>query len=184
MPSSGRNQPLTRRALLAGAVGVGIAGLDAVLTPALANALRVGSPAPKATFVTLDGERITTEALLGRVVILTFWATWCGPCRTELPVLSAYATQHAAEGLTVLGLTLDAPADLDKVKRAAQNLSFPVGFVANSELPGFGRIWHIPVNFTIDRRGTLVDDGWKDKEPAWTEERLERIVTPLLRQPG
>ncbi len=184
MPSSGRSHALTRRAVLAGAVGVGIAGLDAWRTPALANALHVGSSAPPATFVTLDGERITTQALLGRVVILTFWATWCGPCRTELPLLSAYATQHASEGLTVLGLTLDAPADIAKVKRAAQDFSFPVGFVANAELPGYGRIWHIPVNFTIDRRGTLVDDGWKDKEPAWTEERLDRIITPLLRQPG
>jgi len=170
--------------VLAGAVGIGIAGLDAVPTSALGNALHVGRPAPPATVETLDGERITTQALLGRVVILTFWATWCGPCRTELPLLSAYATQHAAEGLTVLGLTLDAPADFDKVKRAARDFSFPVGFVANSELPGYGRIWHIPVNFTIDRRGTLVDDGWKDKEPAWTQERLDRIVTPLLRQPG
>jgi thiol-disulfide isomerase/thioredoxin len=168
--------------VLAGAIG--IAGLDAWRTPALANALHVGSPAPSATFVTLDGERITTQALLGQVLVLTFWATWCGPCRTELPLLSAYATQHAGEGLTVFGLTLDAPDDIDKVKRAAQYFSFPVGFVANSELPGYGRIWRIPVNFTIDRRGTLVDNGWKDKEPAWTEERLERIITPLLRQPG
>jgi thiol-disulfide isomerase/thioredoxin len=170
--------------VLAGGLVAGIAGLDALLAPVLANALHVGRPAPPATFVALDGERITTQALLGRVVILTFWATWCGPCRTELPLLSAYATQHAAEGLTVLGFTLDAPEEMDKVKRAAQHFSFPVGFVANSELSGFGRIWRIPVNFTIDRRGTLVDDGWKDKEPAWTEERLDRIVTPLLRQPG
>jgi thiol-disulfide isomerase/thioredoxin len=158
--------------------------LDASLTPALANALHVGRAAPPVTFVALDGERITTQALLGRVVILTFWATWCGPCRTELPLLSAYAAQHGPEGLTVLGLTLDAPGDVDKVKHAAQTFSFPVGFVANCELPGFGRIWHIPVNFTIDRRGLLVDDGWKDKEPAWTEERLDRIVTPLLHPPG
>jgi thiol-disulfide isomerase/thioredoxin len=165
-------------------MGAGIAGLDALLTPALANALHVGRPAPPATFVALDGTRITTHALLGQVVILTFWATWCGPCRTELPLLSAYAAQHAAEGLTVLGLTLDAPEDIDKVKRAAQNFSFPVGFVANSELPGFGRIWHIPVNFTIDRQGMLVDDGWKDKEAAWTQERLDSIVTPLLHRPG
>ncbi len=170
--------------MLGGAVGVGIAGLDAVLTPAPANALHVGSPAPPAIFVTLDGERITTQSLLGRVVILTFWATWCGPCRTELPLLSAYATQHVTEGLTVLGFTLDAPEDIDKVRRAAQNFSFPVGFVANSELPGYGRIWRIPVNFTIDRLGTLIDDGWKDPEAAWTKERLDRIVTPLLRQPG
>jgi thiol-disulfide isomerase/thioredoxin len=166
--------------MLGGALGVGIAGLDALSRPALANALHVGRPAPPATFVALDGERITTQALIGRVVILTFWATWCGPCRTELPLLSAYATRHAAEGLTVLGFSLDSPEDIDKVKRAAQNFSFPVGFVANSELPGFGRIWRIPVNFTIDRSGLLVDDGWKDREAAWTEERLERIVTPLL----
>ncbi len=184
MPSSGRSHPLTRRTVLAGAVGVGIAGLDALRTPARANALHVGRPAPPATFVALDGKRTTTPELLGRVVILTFWATWCAPCRTELPLLSAYAAQHAAEGLTVLGFTLDAPEDVDKVKRAAQDFSFPVGFVANAELPGFGRIWHIPVNFTIDRRGMLVDDGWKDKEAAWTEERLDRIVTPLLLQAG
>jgi len=181
MPSSQRIGLLTRRAMLAGTIGVGLTGLDALFVPALANALHVGRPAPPATFVALDGERITTQALIGRVVILTFWATWCGPCRTELPLLSAYATQHAAQGLTVLGLTLDSPDDIEKVKRAAQNLSFPVGFVANSELPGFGRIWRIPVNFTIDRSGLLVDDGWKDKEAAWTEERLDRIVTPLLR---
>jgi cytochrome c biogenesis protein CcmG, thiol:disulfide interchange protein DsbE len=114
------------------------------------------------------------------VIILTFWATWCGPCRQELPLLSAYAEQHAKDGLTVLGFSLDGPEDLRKVQAAAQSLHFPVGLVAQSTLPGYGRIWRIPVNFAIDAQGRLIDNGWKDKEAVWTPERLGSIVTPLL----
>ena len=172
----------TRRALLRGGVALALAGLDALIAPsARANALNVGEPAPPATLVTLDGQRIATTDLLGRVVILTFWATWCGPCRSELPLLSDYAAQHAAQGLTVLGFTLDSMDDMRKVRQTAQALSFPVGLVSQSTLPGYGRIWHIPVNFTIDRGGRLVDNGWKDRQAVWTAERLERIVAPLLK---
>jgi hypothetical protein len=65
-------------------------------------------------------------------------------------------------------------------RRVAQTLSFPVGLLANSSAPGYGRIWRLPVNFTIDRAGRLIDNGWKDKNPSWTAERLEQVVTPLL----
>jgi cytochrome c biogenesis protein CcmG, thiol:disulfide interchange protein DsbE len=172
----------TRRALLRGAAALSVTGVGALAAPwASANALRVGAPAPEAILMTLDGQRIATSELLGRVVILTFWATWCGPCREELPLLSAYASRHAAEGLSVLGFSLDSPEDdPHKVLQVAHSLSFPVGLLANSSLPGYGRIWHIPVNFTINRDGKLIDDGWKDKDSTWTPERLGRIVTPLL----
>jgi cytochrome c biogenesis protein CcmG, thiol:disulfide interchange protein DsbE len=172
----------TRRALLRGAAALSVTGVGTLIAPcASANALRVGAPAPEAILMTLDGQRIATSELLGRVVILTFWATWCGPCREELPLLSAYASQHAAEGLSVLGFSLDSPEEHPhKVLQVAHSLSFPVGLLANSSLPGYGRIWHIPVNFTINRDGKLIDDGWKDKDSTWTPERLERIVTPLL----
>jgi cytochrome c biogenesis protein CcmG, thiol:disulfide interchange protein DsbE len=173
----------TRRALLRGVAALGIAGLHTLYSPrARANALRVGAPAPPATLVTLDGRHIATPDLLGQVVILTFWATWCGPCRQELPLLSTYASEHSKDGLSVLGFSLDGPEDLHKVQAVAQSLRFAVGLLANSSLPGYGRIWRIPVNFTIDRQGRLQDDGWKDKEATWTAERLESIVTPLLRR--
>jgi thiol-disulfide isomerase/thioredoxin len=176
---------LTRRALLRAAAGLSLTGLDALLTPgASANDLHLGKPAPPATLVTLDGKRISTTDLKGNVVILTFWATWCGPCRQELPLLSEYASQHAGQGLVVLGFTLDPAEALAKVQKVAQTLSFPVGLLENSTLPGYGRIWRIPVNFTIDTQGRLIDDGWKDKEPTWTAERLELIVTPLLKKRG
>ena len=169
---------MSRRAVLQGCTAL-LAG--AFSAGAWANDLRVGSRAPPATLGSLDGGRISTPDLLGQVVVLTFWATWCAPCRDELPLLSSYATQHANDGLRVLGFSLDPPEKLPEVRRVAQTLSFPVGLMTNSSAPGYGRIWRLPVNFTIDRKGVLVVDGWKEKKPSWTPERLEEIVTPLLR---
>lgn len=134
--------------------------------------------------VTLDGEHIATRDLVGHVVVLTFWATWCEPCREELPLLSQYADAHSAEGLRVLGFSLDEPGQMKDVRKVAESLHFPVGLLGNSSAPGYGRIWRLPVNFTIDRAGRLANDGWKEKKPTWTAERLERIVTPLLRSSG
>ncbi len=168
----------TRRIFLLDAAAALVAGLAA--PAARASSLRVGAPAPPATLVTLDGKRISTGDLHGKVVVLTFLATWCGPCREELPLLSDYQQAHASKGLVVLGFSLDEPADLEKVRAMAAPLRFPVGLLSSSQAPGYGRIWHIPVSFTIDRQGRLADDGWKDKHPVWTPERLQRVVEPLL----
>lgn len=172
--------PRTRRAMLKGCAAAIIAWDEFPGSSARANDLRVGAAAPPATLMTLDGVKIATTDLLGRVVILTFWATWCAPCREELPLLSGYLTQHAEAGLSVLGFGLNTPDELREVRQVAQSLRFPVGLMANSSAPGYGRIWRLPVNFTIDRAGRLVNDGWKQKQPAWTQARLEQVVTPLL----
>ena len=174
-------QSLTRRAFLRSASAWSVCGLGGSLgRVAQANDLQIGAPAPPATLVTLDGRRIFTGELLGQVVILTFWATWCEPCREELPLLSGYASRHKEEGLSVLGFGLDTPDQLSEVERVAQTLSFPVGFLGRSSAPGYGRIWRLPVSFTIDRAGRLVVNGWKEKKPSWTAQRLEEVVTPLL----
>lgn len=163
---------------------VWLAGLLALwLAPALANDLVVGQRAPPIVLTTLDGHTIATRDLRGKVVIVTFWATWCEPCRAELPLLSRYAQQHAQDGLVVLGFSLDTPDALDQVRALSRTLDFPVGLLGDPHVPGYGRIWRLPVSFTIDRQGLLVDDGWKDRNPAWTAARLQRIVTPLLKQP-
>ena len=150
--------------------------------PAHANDLVVGQPAPPITLTTLDGQQIATRDLRGKVVIVTFWATWCAPCREELPLLSRYARQHAKDGLVVLGFSLDTPDELDKVRAVSRTLDFPTGLLGDPHVPGYGRIWRLPVSFTIDRDGRLVDDGWKDRNPEWTALRLQRVVTPLLDQ--
>jgi hypothetical protein len=55
-----------------------------------------------------------------------------------------------------------------------------VGLLSRSDVSGYGRIWRLPVNFTIDRSGRLRNDGWREHQPAWTAERLDQIVLPLL----
>src|SRR5271165_7049483 len=140
----------SRRALLQSAVALGVAcGGGLLPSRAEARRLRPGEPAPPAVLVTLDGERIATRDLAGRVVILSFWATYCVPCREELPLLSAFAARHAADGLIVLGFCLDDADQVTAVRSVARTLSFPVGFLREDSAPGYGRIWRMPVNFTI-----------------------------------
>ena len=151
---------------------------------ALAGGPPVGEPAPPLTLHTLDGKAISTDSLRGKVVILTFWATWCAPCRKELPILSAYAKAHASQGLRVLGFSLDSAGQLDEVRRVAASLSFPNGLLGSAWAGDYGRIWKLPVSFTINRAGVLVDNSWNDDQSAWTVARLKRIVTPLLNRPS
>jgi hypothetical protein len=64
----------------------------------------------------------------------------------------------------------------------ASSLAFPVGLLGSAYAGGYGRIWRLPVNFTIDRAGMLADNGWDNASPAWTAERLEQVVKPLLKR--
>ena len=153
------------------------------ITCAQANDVVVGKLAPPITLHTIDGQKIASRDLIGKVVIVTFWASYCEPCQAELPLLSAYAEQHAKQGLVVLGFSLDSLGDIDNVKKVAKNLYFPVGLLPNQYADGYGRIWRMPVSFVINRARILVDDGWKDEQPIWTKERLHRLVDPLLSKP-
>lgn len=170
-----------RRTFLRIVAGAGLFATNGLLArPAAANGLVIGKPAPPLVLNALDGRQIATRDLLGQVVIVTFWASWCDPCREELPVLSAYAKAHKQQGLTVLGFSLDGPDDLPQVRKIAADLSFPVGILGSAWAGDYGRIWQIPVSFVIDRSGKLVDNGWDDEQRAWTQARLDEVVTPLL----
>jgi cytochrome c biogenesis protein CcmG/thiol:disulfide interchange protein DsbE len=154
--------------------------LLALALPAAADDLVVGRPAPPLQLHTLDGATLSTTELKGKVVILHFWATWCVPCREEMPLLSRYVDGHAADGLQVLGISIDNPGTLAEVKRMAATLDFPVGLLGGAWAGGYGRIWRLPVTFVIDRDGILRHDGWQDEQEPLTEASLDRIVTPLL----
>ncbi len=170
-----------RRALLKAGAGLALAGTAGLAAlPARANDLKLGQPAPPLVLNTLDGRSIATRDLQGQVVIATFWATWCAPCREELPLLSAFAERHAAQGLQVLGFSLDGPDQLPKVRAVAAGLSFPVGLVGSPWVGGYGRIWRLPVSFVIDREGRLAHNGWDEEDPVWNKEQLQRVVEPLL----
>lgn len=167
-----------RRHVLLGAAS---AMLTAMLpTPASANTLVLGRPAPPLVLNTLDGQHIATTDLIGKVVVVTFWASYCDPCMTELPLLSRYAARHAADGLQVLGFCIDPPDNVEAVRKVASELSFPNGLLGTPYAGGYGRIWRMPVSFVIDRAGNLIDNGWDDENPVWTEARLHRVLDPLL----
>jgi len=155
--------------------------LSATAHTALANDLRVGKAAPSATLVTLDGQHISTDSLRGHTVILAFWATWCEPCREELPLLSSYAKTHRDQGLKVLAFSLDDTDNIKQLRAISKTLDFPVGLLNHSKAQGYGRMWRIPVSFVIDRNGVLRYNGWKAHHPAWTEASLKQVVEPLLR---
>ena len=153
--------------------------LIGISCPALADDLVVGQPAPPIVLHTLEGATVATADLRGKVTILNFWATWCVPCRQEMPLLSNYAAKHAGQ-VQVLGFSLDSPGTLPEVKRVAATVGFPVGLLGSAWAGGYGRMWRLPVSFVIDRNGILRHDGWRDDQLPLTAESLERIVTPLL----
>jgi thiol-disulfide isomerase/thioredoxin len=169
-----------RRTLLRSSVALfALSAIGPFAERASGRALAIGAAAPPATLITLDGQHISTVDLRGRVVILTFWATYCLPCRDELPLLSRFASEHS-EAVSVLGFCLDESREIGEVRRIANSLSFPVGFMREDSAPGYGRIWRLPANFTIGRDGLLVDDRWRQKNSAWTAEALQHVIVPLL----
>jgi cytochrome c biogenesis protein CcmG/thiol:disulfide interchange protein DsbE len=176
----------TRRETLLRMLTLGAAtALPVLPRPAQAtHELEVGKAAPPITLRTLDEREIALQSLTGRVVILTFWATWCEPCREELPLLSRYAGEHAQHGLSVLGFSLDEPENRPAVKKVADTLSFPVGLLSSAWAGGYGRMWRLPVSFIVDRDGRLVENGWDLSEPVLTEPHLRRVVDPLLETPA
>ncbi len=178
---TGRAVNASRRAALRLLLGSGAATLAGMLPRvALANELRLGELAPPLVLHTLDGKKIATRDLIGDVVIVTFFASYCEPCLEELPLLSRYAEANAARGLHVLGFSLDGAELIADVRKVAATLSFPVGLLGSAYAGGYGRMWRMPVSFVIDRQGRLVHDGWLDKQPSVTAEFLQHFVEPLF----
>ena len=145
-----------------------------------ANDLVPGKPAPDLVLHALDGKNYQISALRGKVVIVAFWASWCPPCQQELPILSEFAAQHAAQGVQILGFSLDDPDNLAQVRAMAAPLHFPVGLMGSAWAGGYGRIWRLPVSFIIDQAGRLVFNGWDNPQLGWSREQLNRTVLPLL----
>jgi peroxiredoxin len=112
--------------------------------------------APAFTFVTLDGDTIPSSELAGKVVVLNFWATWCIPCRLEMPSLEKLYRRRAGDGLVVLGFATDA-GDPAKVRAfvASHGITYPVGVAGAASRAAFGGISAVPTTFVIDRTGII-----------------------------
>ena len=155
-----------------------IALVCCLLPVAWGKGIDVGAKAPPITTTLLDGSRLDTQ---GKVVLVHFWATWCTPCREEMPVLDAFYRAHRDEGLVVVAISLDNREDLAKVQQAMSGLSYPAALLENTQSRGYGRIWRVPLTFLVDRHGVLRRNGLASS-PTLDAAALDRDVLPLLRE--
>jgi cytochrome c biogenesis protein CcmG/thiol:disulfide interchange protein DsbE len=142
-------------------------------------ALSEGKPAPAVEAKTFDGKTFKLDDYAGQVVILHYWASWCAPCRQEMPALESFYEKHRAQGLELLAVSMDDPADEAKAREVMRQFSFPAAMARDTRAKGYGRIWRIPLTFVIDRKGILRKDGWYGA-PTLDLPELEKTVTPLL----
>jgi cytochrome c biogenesis protein CcmG, thiol:disulfide interchange protein DsbE len=115
-----------------------------------------GSTSPDFRVVTLAGDTLGAESLRGKVVLVNFWATWCGPCRVEMPLLEAMYARHRDRGFVLLGLSVDrggAPLVRDYVR--SRGVTYPVAIVGAREEGAFGGVRGYPTSFLLDRDGVV-----------------------------
>jgi cytochrome c-type biogenesis protein len=134
-------------------------------------------PAPEIELKTLDGRPYSLASLRGRVVLLNFWATWCIPCRQEIPDLSAMQRDLGARGLTVVGVSADdSPEDVRDFQRAlAQDYTVVLGTTDAKSSYG---VVGLPKTFVIDRQGRIRQTFTGERKRA----QFEAEVLPLLEE--
>ena len=145
----------------------------------LAVAISLDKAAPSLDAKLITSEQFKLKEQLGKVVIINFWASWCAPCRQEMPALESYYRQHGKDGLRVLAISMDDAQDEPAVRDVMRAYSFSAAFKRDADYSGYGRVWRMPMTFIVDRQGILCRDG-SVGEPAIDLPTLERIVTPLL----
>ena len=133
--------------------------------------------APEVVLADLDGGTLRLSDHRGKVVLLGFWATWCGPCRREVPRLKALDAAYGARGLDIIGLSVD--QDGEEVVRAflrEHGVTWPNAVAGEDVIASFGTIDAIPTTFVIDRRGNIAHRF----VGLQSEEKLRAAIEPLL----
>jgi cytochrome c biogenesis protein CcmG, thiol:disulfide interchange protein DsbE len=157
-PSGARSRrPILIALLIAVIATVAIIVLVQVVKPTTTGAgpIQKGSSAPEIAGTTLDGTPFRLEQLRGHPVVVNFWGPSCVPCRSEFPMLKAKLEQHAADGLVVVGVLTDDPADLARQFVADEGATWATVEDPNQTIKGNYRVVARPQSYFIDRDGVL-----------------------------
>lgn len=119
------------------------------------SATEVQSPAPDFALKSNSGENIRLSELRGEVVLINFWATWCGPCRQEMPILSALHDKYKSMGFIVLGINVEEESAAARKLLKELPVSFPVLFDTDSSVSKQYRVAAMPSTVLIDRNGNM-----------------------------
>jgi cytochrome c biogenesis protein CcmG/thiol:disulfide interchange protein DsbE len=144
---------------------------------AFSSALLPADAAPFKAATTIAGAPFNTN---GEVTIVHYWATWCAPCRLEMPVLDAYYRKHHAQGLTMLAVSIDQGVSTRKLQDVTGKFAFPVAKIDDVKMPRRDIPAALPVTRVYDRSGRLVFATKGDGRSTIDAATLERVVTPLL----
>jgi len=148
---------------------------------AAADAKAAGKAAPlDFTLKDMNGVDVKLASFKGKPIVVNFWATWCGPCRAEIPSLVELNTQYSAEGkdVVILGISVDDPIEKLKPYATQMKMNYPVlvGNGRDDVQDAFGPLWGIPVTVFIDRDGRIA----KKHSGIASKEQFEQEIKALL----
>jgi cytochrome c biogenesis protein CcmG, thiol:disulfide interchange protein DsbE len=153
------------------------------IAPQVQAAFGVGagdSEAPAFALNTLGGETVSMDGLRGRVVLVNFWATWCPPCRIEMPGFQRVYEDRRDEGFVVLGLSTDRGGEgVVRGFLSDRDLTFPVAMATGQVVQDFGGVRALPTSFLIDREGRIR----QEIRGYFAEPALRMAVNHLLAEP-
>ena len=146
----------------------------------LASSGLTGQPAPDFALKSSSGDNLRLSEHRGDVVMVNFWATWCGPCRQEMPLLDELYSRYQRVGFSLLGVNIDDNSSKAMNMISELGVSFPVLFDSRKEVSKLYDVDAMPVTVIIDREGTVryVHQGYK---PGYEEMYLDQIRS-LLRE--
>lgn len=163
------------RPILGTTVAVAVALLLGAVTTPRCHAAEPKS-APAWELKDLDGKSVKSSDFQGKVVVLDFWATWCGPCKKEIPGFIELQEKYGKDGLVVLGVSLDDGPKVVKRFAASNKINYPLVMSDDRMTKIFGDVEVIPTTFIIDRAGKIVG-----KHVGYTEKAVfEKEIKPLL----
>ena len=141
------------------------------------SALPVLAKAPAWTLRDVDGREVKASDFKGKVVVIDFWATWCPPCRKEIPDYIALQKKYADRGLVILGFSMDeAPAADVKAFGVKMKVNYPLLMADGAVAEAFGGVEGLPTAFVIDREGNIRHRKVGLSDPA----AYEKLIASLL----
>lgn len=113
------------------------------------------APVPSFQLTAIDGSHVSSDSLRGKVVLVNFWATWCPPCRFEMPGFQSVYDSRKDEGFVVLGITTDGDREVVGQFLAEHHITYPIAMASGSVVQSFGGVNVLPTSFLIDRNGRI-----------------------------